>query len=451
MSNTLTHTVLIEKLVPGGFGLGHLPEGIVVMVRYVLPGEKVLVRELYRKKQFIHGELVKILEPSPDRIIPPCPLFSRCGGCDLQHTGYDTQLSLKTAMLVENMQRTASETIRQTEDIIDRPIGSPETFGYRQRIRLQVDESGLFGFYHADSHVLVSVAHCLLAHPKLNEVLEQLDTAVNFPELLKQSASIELLYNPGQDDVVLLLDFKRKPRPRDRAHARQVQESIEAVSLVVMQVSDHGIFVPQNDHCLPKPPHLSQALPPDIVGSNLSLSWEAGGFCQVNLQQNFNLIKLVHDLVNPDLHLRVLDLFCGLGNFSLPIALSGAEVVGLDGQGSAIRSAKRNAELARITNCSFQKTPILNGVQQLIAARQIFHTILIDPPRQGAAEIIALLPKLQARQIIYISCNPATLARDLALLHSSGYQLCRLIPIDMFPQTHHLECVALLEQSRLPP
>jgi 23S rRNA (uracil1939-C5)-methyltransferase len=451
MSNTLIHTVLIEKLVPGGLGLGRLLEGIVVMVRYVLPGEKVLVRELHRKKQFIHGELVKVLEPSPDRIIPPCPLFSRCGGCDLQHTGYDTQIRLKTAMLVENLQRTAGANIRQTEDIIDRPIGSPEEFSYRQRIRLQVDESGRVGFYHADSHVLVPVAHCMLAHPKLNEVLKQLDSAVNFPELLKQSVSIELLYNPAQDDVVLLLDFKRKPRPRDRAHARQMQESIKAVSLVVMQVSDHGIFVPQKEHCLPKPPHLSQALPPDIVGSSLSLSWEAGGFCQVNLLQNFNLIKLVHNLVNPHLRLRVLDLFCGLGNFSLPIALGGAEVVGLDGQGSAIRSARRNAELARITNCSFQKTPILNGVLQFIAARQIFHTILIDPPRQGAAEIMALLPKLQARQIIYISCNPATLARDLALLHGSGYVLCRLIPIDMFPQTHHLECVALLEQSLLPP
>jgi 23S rRNA (uracil1939-C5)-methyltransferase len=138
-----------------------------------------------------------------------------------------------------------------------------------------------------------------------------------------------------------------------------------------------------------------------------------------------------------------------LGNFSLPIALHGTEILGLEGQGSAIRSARRNAELAGITNCSFEKTPILNGVQQLIASRQTFHTILIDPPRQGAAEIMSLLPELQPKQIIYISCNPSTLARDLALLDNSGYELSRLIPIDMFPQTHHLECVALLERKHL--
>ena len=447
MSKKLLHTVLIEKLVPGGLGLGRLPEGIVVMVRYVLPGEQVLVRESHRKKQFIFGELAEILAPSPDRIDPPCPLFSRCGGCDLQHTGYDIQLRLKKEMLMDSLQRTAGDTIQQSIDIIDQPVGSPAKFGYRQRIRLHIDDRGQFGFYHPDSHTLVPVTQCLLAHPKLNEVLEQLDGAPGFPELLKLSDSIELLYNPERDDVMLFLHFKRKPRPNDRAHARRVQESIQAVSLVVMQVSGHGFFVAQNESCLSSPPLLAQTLPPDIAGASLSLTWEAGGFCQVNLAQNHNLIKLVLTLLGARPHDRVLDLFCGFGNFSLPVAMHGAEVVGLDGQGSAIRSARRNAGLAGITGCSFQKTPIVDGVQQLIAARQTFQAVLIDPPRQGAAEIMALLPQLAAEKIIYISCNPATLARDLALLQTSGYKLCRLAPIDMFPQTHHLECVALLEQN----
>ncbi|MBE9520673.1 MAG: class I SAM-dependent RNA methyltransferase [Proteobacteria bacterium] len=439
---------MIEKLVPGGLGLGRLPEGIVVMVRYVLPGEQVLVRESHRKKQFIFGELAEILAPSPDRIDPPCPLFSRCGGCDLQHTGYDIQLRLKKEMLMDSLQRTAGDTIQQSIDIIDQPVGSPAKFGYRQRIRLHIDDRGQFGFYHPDSHNLVPVTQCLLAHPKLNEVLEQLDGAPGFPELLKLSDSIELLYNPERDDVILFLHFKRKPRPNDRAHARRVQESIQAVSLVVMQVSGHGFFVAQNESCLSSPPLLAQTLPPDIAGASLSLTWEAGGFCQVNLAQNHNLIKLVLTLLGARPHDRVLDLFCGFGNFSLPVAIHGSEVVGLDGQGSAIRSGRRNAREAGITSCSFQKTPILEGVQQMVAAHQTFQTILIDPPRQGAAEIISLLPKLAANKIIYISCNPATLARDLALLHTSGFKLDRLVPIDMFPQTHHLECVALLKPTR---
>jgi len=447
MSKKLLHSVLIEKLVPGGFGLGRLTEGIVVMVRYVLPGEKVLVRESHRKKNFIHAELAEVLEPAPDRIEPPCPLFSQCGGCDLQHTNYRNQLRLKTAMLVDNLQRAALKTSSQIVNSIDPPIDSPETFGYRQRIRLHADEMGRLGFYHHDSHTLVPTCQCLLAHPKLNEVLGQFDAVPGFADLLRQSLAIELLFNPAEDEVILLLDYSRKPRPKDRLHAKQVQEAIQGVSLVVMQVSGHGFFVPQHETCLSTPPLLAQTLPADITGTSLSLTWEAGGFCQVNLKQNHNLIKLVIDLLNGGSQNRVLDLFCGLGNFSLPIAMHGAGVIGLDGQGSAIRSARKNAAAAGITGSSFQKTPILAGVQQLLAARQTFQTILIDPPRQGAAEIISLLPGLAANKIIYISCNPATLVRDLALLHTSGYKLYRLVPVDMFPQTHHLECVALLERN----
>ena len=447
MSKKRLHTVLIEKLVPGGLGLGRLTEGFVVMVRYALPGEKVLVRESHRKKNFMYGELAEILEPAPDRIKPPCSLFSQCGGCDLQHTNYRNQLHLKRAMLVDNLQRAALEPPSQIVSIIDPPIDSPETFGYRQRIRLHTDDMGRLGFYHHDSHTLVPTSQCLLAHPRLNEVLEQFNAIPGFADLLIQCLSIELLYSPAKDDVILLLQYKRKPRPKDRLHAKQVQESIQGVSLVVMQVSGHGFFVPHHETCLSTPPILAQIMPADIAGTSFSLTWEAGGFCQVNLQQNQNLIKLVIDLLNGGSHGRVLDLFCGLGNFSLPIAMHGAEVIGLDGQGSAIRSARVNAAAAGITGCSFRKTPILAGVQQLVAARQTFQTILLDPPRQGAAEIISLLPGLAADKIIYISCNPPTLVRDLALLQTFGYKLCRLVPIDMFPQTHHLECVALLERN----
>jgi 23S rRNA (uracil1939-C5)-methyltransferase len=144
---------------------------------------------------------------------------------------------------------------------------------------------------------------------------------------------------------------------------------------------------------------------------------------------------------------RILDLYCGYGNFSLPVAQLAREVVGIDSQNSAIRSSKRNATLNKTHNCYFEKKQVVQGVNDLIDAGKTFDTIILDPPRQGAADIIAMLPDLGAEQIIYISCNPSTLARDLAILCPKGYELLHLTPIDMFPQTHHLESVALLKRT----
>jgi 23S rRNA (uracil1939-C5)-methyltransferase len=144
-------------------------------------------------------------------------------------------------------------------------------------------------------------------------------------------------------------------------------------------------------------------------------------------------------------HKSILDLYCGYGNFSLPAAFLADKVLGVDTQNAAVRSGKRNAELNGILNCRFEKRPVPEAVAALLAASKTYDTIILDPPRRGAPEIVSLLPELHPDQIIYISCNPATLARDLAALSATGYQLVRLIPVDMFPQTHHLETVALLK------
>jgi 23S rRNA (uracil1939-C5)-methyltransferase len=185
------------------------------------------------------------------------------------------------------------------------------------------------------------------------------------------------------------------------------------------------------------------------VEADLTLTWEAGGFCQVNLEQNNNLVKLVRQMTLNGPHQRILDLYCGYGNFSLSVAGLASEVLGIDGQNAAIRSAQRNAVLNGLHNCLFEKKQVPAAVNALLAEGKTFDTIILDPPRQGASEILSLLPKLGAAQIIYISCNPATLIRDLAPLLQAGYQVSRLVPVDMFPQTHHLESVTLLKRSFL--
>lgn len=447
MGSKNLHTVLIEKLIPGGLGLGRLAEGKVVLVRYVLPGERVLVREVNRKKDFISATLQEILTPSPDRINPPCPLYGRCGGCDLQHTMYNTQIFLKKEILTESLQRAAGDIFSDPETTIQSALASSEEFGYRQRIRLQVDEEGQYGFFRTGSHVLEAVSKCLLAKDILNTVLQQLHSNDSFSGLARQCTAFELLFNPDSNDTIMLLHFRRKSRPRDSVLATNVVNDTIGLSTILMQVEGYGLYDPLNQSFISTPPHLSQTISIENLQADILFTWEAGGFCQVNLAQNKNLINLVMEMTKTGPHNRVLDLYCGYGNFSLPIAQLAGKVFGIDGQNGAIRSAKRNAERNEIYNCYFEKQQVVQGVRNLIDAAKTFDTVILDPPRQGAADIVPMLPDLGAEQVIYISCNPATLARDLAILCRQEYTLSYLVPVDMFPHTHHMESVALLKRT----
>ena len=343
MTGKNLHTIYIEKLVPGGFGLGRLEEGIVVLVRYVLPGEKVLVREVGRKKDYIAAVLTEVLSPSSERIAPPCPVYGSCGGCDLQHAGPETQIRLKKAILTDSLQRAAGNIFADSPDAIEDPLAPPEQFGYRQRIRLQVDAQGSYGFFRPDSHILVPVSECLLGVDSLNKVLRQLPASASFKELLNQCRAFELLFNPSENDTLMLLQFLRKPRPADCLLAKDLTNAINGLSTLLMQVEGYGLYNPIEQRIPTGPPILSFTVTIEELGADLNFSWEAGGFCQVNLQQNINMIKLILEMVAGGPQKRVLDLYCGYGNFSLVLAKLGAEVLGVDSQNAAIRSAQRNA------------------------------------------------------------------------------------------------------------
>ena len=442
-----TYTLVIEKLVPGGFGLGRLKDGMVVLVRSVLPGEKVVVRETGRKKDYRTAALLEVLHSSPDRVEPPCPIYGRCGGCDLQHAGYDAQLRLKQEILADSLQRAATDIVGDTAPHVAPPLPSPLEFGYRQRLRLQVDRDGRAGFFQAESHIVEPVAHCLLVGESLNETLGRLQASGLFTGLIKHCGAFELLFNPADKTTLLLLHYLRRPRPADSLLVGDLRDNTPGLSGILMQVSGHGLYDPLSRTYPPNPPVLSHTQTVRATKTAFNLSWEVGGFCQVNLGQNSNLVDLVLNMTADGPHDRVLDLYCGYGNFSLPVSTLAREVLGIDAQNSAIRSARHNALRNSIHNCSFEKNQVPEAVTSLVAAGRTFQTIILDPPRRGAAEILALLPRLGAERIVYISCNPATLARDLATLTRAGYQLSRLVPVDMFPQTHHLESVALMQRA----
>jgi len=448
MSSNNHHTIFIEKNVAGGLGLGRLSDGMVVLVHHGLPGEKVIVREVERRKDFISGSIVDILNASPDRIVPPCPIYGRCGGCDLQHVAYKTQLHLKRKILTESLQRAAGKIFPEFGADIQPTIASPEEFGYRQRIRLQADHEGRYGFFQTGSHDLVRVSECLLANGTINSVLHQFHDNDVFSELVKNCTFFELLFNPAGKNIIVLLHFRRKPRPRDSLLATDLLRSADGLlGSILMMVEGHGLYDPANRSYTSQPPYLSRTLSSWRLEKDLALTWEAGTFCQVNLALNRNLVDHVLDLLSELPHSRILDLYCGHGNFSLPIAKFADEVIGIESQNGAIRSGKHNILLNGLTNLNFIKSPVETGVSALIAAGESFDTVVLDPPREGAAAVVPKIYDLGAGHVIYISCNPATLARDLVLLHSSGYKPVMMTPADMFPQTHHMESVTLLKRT----
>jgi 23S rRNA (uracil1939-C5)-methyltransferase len=448
-----TEKVVIDKVVAGGLGLGRLADGMVVMAPYVLPGEEVLVRAKRLKKKYMEAELLEVLRASPHRLAPDCRHFGVCGGCDLQHAAYDYQLELKGKILRQHLLGARVISEAELAKVTDEPLRAPHAFGYRQRLRLQVDNQGGYGFFQNRSHVVERIESCPLAMPEINRVLEEFGNSEAMTHLLGKAREVEVLASPGDNSLVLIIALRRKPRPTDVRFAGQAADELAAVKAVYLAAD--GVRI-QGPYCggpltaededrslllqLPVP-----AMPKHGIASH-TLCQEAGGFSQVNLEQNSRLIETMLDWVAELPVRRGLDLFGGMGNFAIPLATKLTEVVGLDLQRAAIRSAESNAEKAGISNCSFLRKAAVDGLKEFGAAGEIFDLVLLDPPRRGCRELVPFLAEVGSPTVIYVSCDPATLARDIQAMTESGYRIGRVVLIDMFPQTHHLETMVLLRK-----
>jgi len=442
-------TVTIEKIVNGGYGFAHLATGQVLLVRHALPGESVLVSIEETKKNHVFGRILQILSPHAARRIAPCRYFGQCGGCNLQQSDYCCQLQIKTAIVRELLERSKQEEVRNSLPLVAEPIGAPEEFAYRQRLRLQVGKGGILGFHAFHSHSLVPIRACLLAGTSLNATLTALRTAVEVQKLMAVSSEVELQENPLTGKVVIIFHLERKPRPAEIVAAERFSANSATVERIFFAGEHYSLMGPYGDSKDTAAGKILAVHYPEIAGchGDLLLSWEAGGFCQVNLRQNHNLIAVVLQFCGVIPGQRVLDLYCGMGNFAIPLALQGADVLGMEGQGSAIRSAQHNAARAGCTTACFRQSPIHDGCRELSASTARFDCVVIDPPRQGAAELAGYLATICRSRLVYISCDPATLCRDLDDLVSHGFTIKRIQPIDMFPQTHHIENVVLLEKN----
>lgn len=447
----------ITKIVNKGYGLAHLSSGQVILVRQALPNETVIITIEETKKNLLFGRVKEIKTKHPSRVTAPCRYYGQCGGCDLQHCNYTEQLHIKKGILIDLLDRGQHPAVREAVHLLAAPLPAPDSLAYRQRIRLQVGERGVLGFHRFQSHEIIPITNCLLAGDSINRAINSLQQSEEGASLCHLATEVEIQLNPVTDKTVLIFHFSRRIRPADSKTAIRFCKENPEVERIFFTGEDFPINGPysagSNEKKGEPSVNILTVQYPQSKGQDqqteLELSWEAGGFCQVNLAQNRVLIETVRRFCQVKSDESILDLFCGMGNFSIPLAQQAANLLGIEGQGSAIRSAKKNAIKNGLSNCQFIKSPAHLACKELAEEGQVFDCVLIDPPRQGAPGLAGHLAALTRHRLVYISCDPATLCRDLAELTEKGFIIKKIQPIDMFPQTHHIETIVLLEKKSI--
>jgi 23S rRNA (uracil1939-C5)-methyltransferase len=436
--------VKIEKMAFGGAGFGHL-DGKACFVLFTAPGDIAKIRVLKETRSYLEGELVELLHTSDRRVIPPCPVFGRCGGCNWQHISYPDQVSEKEEIFAETLWRSG----RVERDKIESMTPAPEPYGYRSRIQLKVrciDGKPKIGFYQSASHFVVDIPEkCAIVHPRINRLLSELKQMIALctePEKIPQMDVA--VGNDGRTELAIHYIGSRKKEII--SHFRESRHNPGADAIFLQSGRKATLERIAGEKSL----NLSYTIPGcsahDLPEINMTFS--SGGFSQVNYQQNISLVETVCNWAGLTGKERVLDVYCGNGNFSIPLAGKASYVLGVEDFEQSISSAKRNSKTNGIKNISFQFGDAVSIVKQLISAEETFDLVLLDPPRSGAVEVVKLIPGLRPKLILYVSCDPPTLARDIGILKKFDYDVVKSRPVDMFPQTYHIESVTLLEPTK---
>ena len=427
-------------------GLTHEGEGVVhagktVFVAGALPGERIRMRRSRRHRQHDDGELLEVLSPSSDRVTPRCPHFGVCGGCALQHLASPAQLAAKEQELRDNLARLARATpLRWLA-----PLMGP-AWGYRRRARLGArfvhkKDRELVGFRERAGRYVAELAHCDVLAPPAGELIAPLAELIGALTIREAVPQVEVAV--ADNATALVLRVLEPPAPTDLERLA----AFAAAHRVRLYLQPGGLASVQELGPPGEPLHY--ALP----HFDLELEFAPTDFIQVNAAVNEALVSRALELLAVDATSRVLDLFCGLGNFTLPLARHAGSVTGVEGERVLIERARRNALRNGISNASFHVAdlalaPSADGLPWL---RQPYSHVLLDPPRTGARAVLAAVAALAPARLLYISCHPGSLARDLGVLvHEHGFTLEAAGVVDMFPHTAHVESLALLSRTRAP-
>jgi len=411
----------IERLTFGFDALAR-HDGHVVFVPYAAPGDRVLAEPIGRGKGFLRARLLAVETPGAARVTPPCPVFGACGGCQWQHVGLEAQRDAKRAIVVDQLVRIAGLASADAEARVAPTRGTGDGWAYRGRITLAV-EGRTLGYRAARSHRLVPIDACPIAAPAIDAALPAARALV---EALRMPLTrLGLSATPG--GVALVAVGPRPPGAADEDACAALLARLPALRGVVLRGGGQRRVVGD--------PHLRVELE-----RGLHLEVPADAFTQVHPAANRLLVETVCAFADVRPGTTVVDLYCGAGNLTLPLARRGAAVVGVERDDVAIAAARANATRLGLGNARFETLPVARALATL--GGQTPELVVLDPPRAGVGHDVTRLAAWRARRLVYVSCDPATLARDAGALVAAGYTLARVQPFDVFPQTYHVECVA---------
>lgn len=431
--------ITIDKLAYGGAGFGRI-DGKACFVPLTAPGDRALIKIEKNSKSYSEGIVEEIISKSDMRVSPECPYFGRCGGCNWQHIKYEEQCRQKEHILVDSLWRGA----RVEKEKVKSLIPSPVQFEYRQRIQLKAnfDYNKLhLGFNKRNSHSVVDIGDkCLIAGAPLNAAIKHIREIISTYSEPSHIPQVDLS-SSSDGSVSANFHFTGRSLAKFFDHILASQLIGNKLQSINLKGVNHSLNQYHAGLDLLKY-NVSSSLKKD-----LDLYYPSDGFSQVNFAQNNQLIQLLLDICNAIPSDSILDLYCGNGNFSLPLAGIATSIVGYEYFKKSVDTANHNSLINSIGNANYVQMDSDSAVSAIIAENKSFDLVILDPPRAGAESVVRKLYKTKAMHLIYISCDPMTLSRDISLLKLSGYQVVYVQPIDMFPQTYHLETLVLLRAT----
>lgn len=427
--------VAITDITHDGRGVAHV-DGKVVFVHGALPDEVVMAQYVKTRKDYDEAKTVDVVKASSDRVEPICESFGTCGGCSLQHLDPEKQIYFKAKQLASNLRKQAKLNFEVDDQI---PALRSPSEGYRFKGRLGVKyvakkEKVLVGFREKFAPFIVDMDRCPVLEARVGNLLPQLSELIGSLTLLDKIPQIELAI--GSDKVALSFRVLEEPTEDDLVKLKAF--GVEHNILIYLQPKNEA-----STFLLSEVEDTEDLLNYRLM-DRLTMAFKPYHFTQVNPVINEQMIAQALKLLDIQKDEKVLDLFCGLGNFTLPLALEAGSVIGVEGDKSLTEWAAKNAARNGLDNVEFYCTDLTQNQDNADWMQLKYDAILVDPPRSGALEMMAYLGKLAPKRILYVSCHPATLARDLAELVQYGYEVTDAGVMDMFPHTAHVESMALL-------
>src|SRR5690554_567317 len=440
----------LDDLANGGDSIGRY-QGLAVFVPGGVPGELVRARILAKKRNYARGELLEIIKRADSRIEPECSVFEDCGGCQLQHIEYETQLEYKQKMVQDLLER-----VTKLKGIKVKPTLAAEyPFAYRNKAQFPLgkDQEGKIvgGFYRRGSHQLIPGDDCLIQHPLINRVMKKTLEILNdyqlsvYDEKKHKGLLRHLFIRVGvcTNQALLVPVTQKEEFPYLKEIAARLNKAVPEIVGIIQNIN------PERGNVITGKKYKTitgQDYYIDYIG-NIKFLISARSFFQVNTLQAKKLYDFVREFAGLSGQEILIDAYCGIGSISLYLAGRAGEIIGIEEIPEAVEDAVKNAELNGIENCRFIKGRVEEKLPELIAEGIEPDLLLFDPPRKGLAKgVIKTAKVVKPKKIIYVSCNPATLARDLKLF-KEDYDIIEVQVVDMFPHTYHVETVCLLERK----